>query len=158
MKSTELKWDDKKLLEAAKQYKMLNDSQINFFITKRKTNLEFAYKAYNYSIMSAWAYTAGILEDNNVRLKKHFELHKSSTTDPLNAIVLSKGRHKTDPPNYRGLGTRTDKKERGRLSELFYIQAEKGSGITKALIDVAIQKYHVKLANLELREAESRLK
>ncbi len=108
--------------------------------------------------MSAWAYTAGVLEDNKVRLKRHFDLMNTNQIDPFNALVLAKGRHKTDPQNYRGLGTRTDKKERGRLAELFYLQAENGKGINKAVVDIAIQEYHVKLANLALKEAKSKLK
>jgi hypothetical protein len=69
---------------------------------------------------------------------------------------LAKGRHKTDPENYRGLGYRTDAKERGRLVELFYLQAENGSGITPSLIDLAIKKYHAKRAVLEVAEAEGK--
>ena len=41
---------------------------------------------------------------------------------------------------------------------MFYLQAENGKGITKQLIDVAIQQYQVKLANLELKQAKEKLK
>jgi len=111
----------------------------------------------NYSILSSWAYIAGLLQNNDTRLKRHYKLCYVENTDPLNASALAKGRHKTDPENYRGLGTRTDKKERGRLVEVFYLQADKGNGITQRLVDLGIKKYHAKLANLEVIEAEKKL-
>ena len=48
-------------------------------------------------------------------------------------------------------------KERGRLSELFYLQAEKGDGLNKNLVDLAIKKYQAKLAMVEVLEAEKKL-
>jgi hypothetical protein len=81
-------------------------------------------------------------------------LKSQAGRDPLNAAALAKGRHKSDAENYRGLGYRTDAKERGRLVELFYLQAEKGDGITAATIDLAIKKYHAKEATLEVIRAE----
>jgi hypothetical protein len=150
-------WSDTKILEAARQFAKLHLKQKEFFERKKKNTLEFAYKAFNYSVLSSWAYIAGILEENEVRLKRHFELSMAEGGDPLNASALQKGRHKTDPDNYRGLGTRTDKKELGRLSELFFLQAEKGSGLNAALVDLAIKKYHAKLATLEVQEAEQKI-
>jgi hypothetical protein len=70
-------------------------------------------------------------------------------------VRLPKG-HKTDPENYRGLGYRTDAKERGRLTELFFLQAEKGDGIAKSNIDVAIAKFHAKQAALEVAKLEAK--
>ena len=118
-------WIDTNLEEAAKAYIQLHNKQISYFSAKPKQSIDFAYKALNYSIISAWAYTAGLLSDNNVRRKRHFELSNTLSIDPLNAAALAKARHKSDPITYRGLGTRTDKKERGRLTEMFYLQAEK---------------------------------
>ena len=149
-------WTDKKILEAAKQFAKLHLKQSGFF-EKKKNAVEFAYKAFNYSVLASWAYIAGILEDNAVRLKRHFDLSMAESGDPLNASALAKGRHKTDPENYRGLGTRADKKELGRLSELFFLQAEKGAGINTSLVDLAIKKYHAKLATLEVLEAEQKI-
>jgi hypothetical protein len=54
------------------------------------------------------------------------------------------------------LGYRTDTRERGRLVELFYLQAEEGKGITKNSIDVAIAKHHAKLASLDVQKAQAR--
>jgi len=151
-------WVDDNLERAANAYIKLHQIQINHFKNKTKLSVDLAYKALNYSILSSWAYIAGLLEDNSIRLKRHYDLGKPVTVDPLNASALTKARHKSDPATYRGLGTRTDKKERGRLAELFYLQAENGKGINKPLIDVAIQQYQVKLANIELKEAKRKLK
>ncbi len=99
-----------------------------------------------------------MLHENPTRLQRHFNLKDSKGKDPLHAAALAKGPHKTDPDNYRGLGYRTDPKERGRFVELFYSQTEKGDGINSALIDLAIKKYHAKLAALEVAAAEERTK
>ena len=58
----------------------------------------------NAAILSSWAYVAGMLQKNDVRLNRHFNLSTLSGRDPLNAAVLAAGRHKSDPQNYRGLG------------------------------------------------------
>jgi hypothetical protein len=150
-------WSDISLIEAGKQFAKLHKKQKEHFEQKRKKNLEYANKAVNYSILASWAYNAGLLQSNEIRLKRHYSLSEIENIDPLNASALAKGRHKTDPENYRGLGTRTDKKERGRLVEVFYLQAEKGNGITKGIVDLGVKKYHAKLANIEVIEAEKKL-
>ena len=104
--------------------------------------------------MSAWAFVSGMLHSNPTRLERHFRLRKTTDTDPLNAAALTSGKHKTDPENYRGLGYRTGPKERGRFVELFYLNTERGEGITKSLVDLAIKKYHAKQALLEVQEAQ----
>lgn len=150
-------WTDKDLEEAGKQYAVLNKSQFDF-IHAHKGSAEYAEKALNYAIISSWAFVTGLLQDNIVRLERHYNLANKTSTDPFNSVALAKARHKTDPENYRGLGTRTDIKERGRLFELFYAQAEKGDGISKGLIDYAIKSYHAKLAFLEADEAKRKIK
>lgn len=150
-------WSDISLIEAGKQFAKLHKKQKEHFEQKRKKNLEYANKAVNYSILASWAYNAGLLQSNEIRLKRHYSLSEIENIDPLNASALAKGRHKTDPENYRGLGTRTDKKERGRLVEVFYLQAEKGNGITKGIVDLGVKKYHAKLANIAVIEAEKKL-
>lgn len=153
-------WENERLLEAAKAFADLNEKQREYFSStaKKKTiNYDYANKALNYAVLSSWAYIAGVLSKNETRLKRHYNLKNTTSNDPLNSAALAKGKHKTDPENYRGLGTRTDAKERGRLAEAFYLQAEKGSGITFPIIDVAIKKYHMKQALLDVSEAESKL-
>lgn len=151
-------WNDTLLKEAGKQFAILVQKQNDYYTDGiKKTNKEFADKAYNYAILAAWSYVAGILSNNSVRLTRHYNLPTNSKKDPLNAEALAKAKHKSDPINYRGLGSRTDVKERGRLVELFYLQAEKGTGITKPLIDLALTKYFAKQANLEVLEAEKKI-
>jgi len=151
-------WEDSGLLQAGKAFSELIAAQrgaVTQIAKKTKTaNIDFAEKAMNFAVLSAWAFVAGLLAKNQTRLTRHFALKDQAGRDPLNAAALAKGRHKTDSDNYRGLGYRTDPKERGRLVELFYLQAEDGSGITVAKIDLAIKQYHAKEAALEVQRAK----
>jgi hypothetical protein len=150
-------WSDPGLIKAAEEFSKLVEAQRAAFSGKKpKAAVDFPEKATNGAVLSAWAYVAGLLEKNTTRLNRHFGLRGTTAHDPLNAAALAKGRHKTDPDNYRGLGYRTDAKERGRLVELFYLQAEGGKGITGNTIDVAIKKYHAKQAQLEVMKAEQK--
>lgn len=148
-------WEDSELRLMGEEFAKLVKAQQQAF--KAKPNAEFFEKAQSYPIIAAWSYVAGVLHANSIRLKRHYDLRNKVNGDPLNAAVLAKGRHRTDPDNYRGLGTRTDAKDRGRLAELFYLQAEKGTGITKPIVDLAIQKYHAKEAILKVKELEDKL-
>lgn len=152
-------WEDKKLIAAGKAFSELIQKQKSTFTKEdgKILNSDYADKASSYAIVAAWAFVAGVLSKNKIRLDRHYDLSKTEKTDPLNAKVLARAKHKTDPENYRGLGTRTDVKDRGRLAELFFLQAEKGSGITKELADAAIKKYYAKQALLEAQEAESKV-
>jgi hypothetical protein len=149
-------WNDQGLKEAGIAFAGLNHAQYES-IAKKTGALEFAEKAMSYSVLTAWAYVAGVLRENKVRLSNHYALKDKAQSDPLNANALLKGKHKTDPESYRGLGTRTDLKDRGRMAELFFLQAEDGKGITPALVDVAIKKYHAKLAQLDVQEAQKKI-
>ena len=150
---------DAHLRRAGEQYARLRAAQREAFTSasgKKAPNVDFAEKASNFAVLSAWAYVAGLLSQNSKRLSRHFALPGAGKPDPLNAAALAKGRHKSDPENYRGLGYRTDARERGRFVELFYLQAETGSGVDKTMIDVAIKKYHAKRAILEVLEAQAK--
>lgn len=154
-------WEDQDLKTAGREYAELRDNQIKAF-TDTKTGKptatsDYRYKAKNIALLAGWAYVAGALKVNSVRLQRHYDLKNYSTKDPLRADLLAKGRHSSDPENYRGLGFRTDGKERGRFVELFWLQAEKGSGITKAMIEVAIQNYEAKQATLHARALRDKL-
>lgn len=152
-------WINSNLQKAGKEFARLALRQKEYYLEDgRNVSREYADKAFNYAVLAAWAFVAGLLENNRVRLERHFHLPENSKKDPLNAEALGKARHKSDPPNYRGLGTRTDAKERGRLIELFYLQAEKGKGIDKNLINLALSKYFAKQANLEVIKAEKKIK
>lgn len=152
-------WTDSELKKAGKEFALLAQAQRDAHSTpkgKAAPSIDFAEKASNFAVLSAWAYVAGILAANPKRLDRHYALKDQKSHDPLNAGVLAEGRHKTDASNYRGLGYRTDAKERGRFVELFYLQAEKGSGIDKAMVDIAIKTYHAKRAILEVLEAQKK--
>ena len=152
-------WEDAGLEAAGRAYSELIEAQRKAFITKegKKTetaNSDSAEKAMNFAVLSAWAFTAGLLHSNQIRLDRHYSLKDQTGRDPLFAAALAKGRHRTDADNYRGLGYRTDAKERGRMVELFYLQAEDGTGISASKIDLAIKKYHAKEAQLEVVRAK----
>ena len=146
-------WKDGKLEKAGTEFSALINAQRNAF-KGTKGNIDSQEKAMNYAVLSAWAYIAGLMSGNDKRLQRHYELKLAKGKDPLNAAALAKGRHKTDSENYRGLGYRTDAKERGRFVELFNAQTEKGEGINASLISLAIAKYHAKQATLDVEKAE----
>jgi hypothetical protein len=146
-------WKDSKLEKAGTEFSGLISAQRSAF-KGTKGNIDSQEKAMNYAVLSAWAYVAGLMSGNDKRLQRHYELKLAKGKDPLNATALAKGRHKTDSENYRGLGYRTDAKERGRFVELFNAQAEKGEGINASLISLAIAKYHAKQATLDVEKAE----
>lgn len=151
-------WTDPELLNAAKEFAALIKAQREAFknLKKKKPRPDFPQKALNMAVMAAWSYVAGMLHGNAQRLDRHFSLRKSTGKDPLNAAALAQGKHKSDEPNYRGLGYRTDPRERGRFVELFFLQAEDGEGITPSAIDIAIKKYHVKKGQLEVIKAKAK--
>ncbi len=148
-------WDDAKLKEAGREFSGLVEAQrLAFQGKKPKPKPDFPEKALSPAILAGWAYVAGMLRNNEKRLRRHYALRNVTGKDPLNAAALAKGRHKSDPPNYRGLGYRSDPKERGRFVELFYNQAETGSGITPSAIDIAIKQFHAKQAQIEVNTAK----
>ena len=150
-------WADAAMQRTGQEFARLIIAQRAAFAGRRpKPPIDRPEKAMNAAVLASWAYVAGLLHDNEVRLSRHFALTDTTGRDPLNAAELARARHKTDPENYRGLGYRTDQKERGRLVELFYLQAEDGSGITRKTIEVAIAKYHAKQAQLEVVKAQAR--
>lgn len=156
-------WDDKKLKAAGKEFAELRRKQMDAFFdlkTKRYTGpADYRHKAKNLALLAGWAFVAGCLANNPTRLKRHYDLKdKGKSKDPLRADLLANGRHATDPANYRGLGYRADSKERGRFVELFWLQAEKGTGITKNAIDLGIQEYEAKQASLRAKAMREKLK
>ncbi|MPM48412.1 hypothetical protein SDC9_95137 [bioreactor metagenome] len=156
-------WENQDLSEAAKEFVKLDQVQHSsiFKLIENNSSIDiiFADKALTFSVMNSWAYVAGLLFNNKTRLQRHFSLcNNSKNSDPLNALAMSKGRHKSDPENYRGLGTRNDAKERSRCVELFHLQAEKGNGITPSVIDLAIKRHFTKQAKLDELRTEKKVK
>lgn len=151
-------WKDSKLETAGREFAALIEAQRKAVLGGKKGAVDVQEKALNYAVLAAWAYTAGLLHENATRLARHFGLKgQTSGHDPLNAAALAKGHHQSDAETYRGLGYRTDAKERGRFVELFYIQTDKGEGITGPLVDLAIKKYHAKQAILEVQSAQKKV-
>jgi hypothetical protein len=150
-------WSNAGLKKVGKEFARLVENQRTAFQkTKGRVPPDFPEKSMNMAVLAAWAFVAGALQKNGVRLKRHFNLADSKGNDPLNAKALASGKHKTDAENYRGLGYRTDAKERGRFVELFLLQAEDESGITSNSVDAAIKKYHAKLAQLDYLKAKKK--
>jgi hypothetical protein len=144
-------WEDQGLFLAGKEFALLVASQRAAFRGKKGVRPDHPDKALNIAVASSWAFVAGLLSKNEVRLRRHYSLRQSKGNgDPLNAESLAKGRFKTDATNYRGLGNRTDAKERGRLVELFHRQAEKGTGVTFQMVQNAINQFEMKALALEI--------
>ncbi len=155
-------WEDEKLLSAGRAFADLRTRQLSAFFDEKKKKYTGApdarHKANNIALLAGWAFVAGCLHANASRLQRHYALKdQSKTKDPLRADLLSDGRHATDPANYRGLGMRSDPKERGRFAELFWLQAEKGQGFSKAMVDLAIQVYEAKQASLRAKAMREKL-
>lgn len=149
-------WSDPALQRAGEEFARLVKAQRAAFAGRKGAPPDYPEKAMNAAVLAAWSYVSGMLQGNAVRLARHYGLADTAGRDPLNAAVLATGRHKTDPQNYRGLGYRTDAKERGRAVELFYLQAENGKGINKASVNSAIASYHAKRAVLEAQQARAK--
>jgi hypothetical protein len=148
---------DPGLGEAAKEFTNLIKKQREAFAGKTpRPRPDFPEKALNLAVLAAWAWTAGHLHQNAKRLHRHYALVDAKNHDPLNAAALAQGKHKKDGQNYRGLGYRTDPKERGRLVELFAFQAEKGDGINKHAIEVAISEYEAKQSQLAVQKIRNK--
>lgn len=147
-------WSDKAMLQMGKQFMRLHKLQKETVSERDKDNFaEFARKTMSLSVVASWAYAAGFFQRNGDYLKILYSLPDAVTPpeDPLNAKALSDARLKgTDPDTYRGLGTRNNSEELGRMLEVFLVLATKASKkkITKDLANAAIQSYEAKKANL----------
>lgn len=139
------KLKDTSLLEAGKYFARLHKKQMESVKKNSelsKTN-EFKTKALTPSIISAWSFVAGLLQADKKRLDKFYHLvEKTKNSNPLSAQELSEYKHQSDQKTYRGLGTRSDKKERGKLIQLFLLYSSKiETTITPSLIDAAVTQY-----------------
>ena len=154
-----IKWSGKTLAEMGKQFARLHKAQRQRVSSREKDSYaEFARKALSLCVVGSWAYAVGLFQSKSKFIKNHYNLPDSVTApnDPLNAKALSFARLKgTDPDTYRGLGTRANSRELGRMLEVFLVQASKASkrGITKKLANAAIQSYEAKRATYEANKA-----
>ena len=128
------------------------------FVRLHKKQVEKAKKQYknralSLAVISAWAFTAGALQKNKKALTKFYDLPNLSkdSDDPLNGDAMAKARAKNDGPTYRGLGTRYDDKERGRLLQFFYRWAiSEQTEVSLELYNLAIRKYHHQKEEIEI--------
>jgi len=138
-------WKDTSLLKAGEAFAGLHEAQYNAVkggkaIVDRKG---FRNKAMTESVISAWAYVAGLLQKDDKRLYNHYSIPKTSKTipDPLNARDMSTFRHDSDDSTYRGLGTRSAIKDRQRMAQLFLARSlEKDRVIDKSLMNKAVSQ------------------
>lgn len=148
---------EKDLLEASKNFVKLHIKQ--YHIASKEESLRrikaYRMKAMVLAMVSSWAYASGLLQryKDKDRLNKFYSLpDKSGKNDPLNAIQMSAFKFKgVDPEAYRGIGTRSDSKERGRLVMIFLEYSKKQSKdvIDKALLERAVRFYHANKMRLE---------
>lgn len=139
---------DAALVEAGKNFVKLNKKQHSIASTDKnlRSKKEFRNKALAPAMMSAWAFVSGLLQKHSVLLKKLYSLPDlSGKKDPLNAVSMSKFKFPPyDSETYRGLGTRMDEKERGRLVQLFleFAKDPKKIRIDAELLELATRTYH----------------
>ena len=138
-------WHDKALQLAGKAFAALHKTQYSAVkgskvVANRKG---FRNKALTESVISAWAYVAGLLQNNQKRLENHYSIPKTNKAipDPLNAKEMSSFRHDSDDPTYRGLGTRSAIKDRQRMAQLFLARSlERDRLIDKNLMNKAVSQ------------------
>ena len=116
--------NDKGLIEASKKFQELHKTQYEKVkVNPKKIRNRKAYrcKALVMSVLCGWGYVAGLLQNHRARLLNHYNIPKTTSKipDPLNAEEMSNFKHDSDPPTYRGLGTRQSAKDMQRLAQVF---------------------------------------
>lgn len=138
-------WKSSELREMGQQFAILHKLQQARVNSRAKgRNAAAARKALSLSVVASWGFASGLFQRDHELLNKHYHLGSgiSGTDDPLNSQALGSARLKgKDKDTYRGLGTRNDSSELGRMLQLFMLQAELGTGITLDVANTAI-KYH----------------
>ena len=136
-------WKSDSLIKAGKAFTLLHNTQYNAVKSSKilPNRKGFRDKAITESVISAWAYVAGLLQGDLSRLENHYSIPKLSQTipDPLNAKEMSTFRHDSDDITYRGLGTRSAIKDRQRMAQLFLARSlGKEKVIDKNLMNKAV--------------------
>lgn len=138
-------WKDKSLFQAGKSFLSLHKAQYSAIKASKSVpdRKGFRNKAMTESVISAWAYVAGLLQTDSLRLENHYSIPKTNKAipDPLNARDMSTFRHDSDDPTYRGLGTRSAIKDRQRMAQLFLARSlESNKLIDKTLMNKAVSQ------------------
>jgi hypothetical protein len=138
-------WSNQQLIRAGTAFAELNQAQRNAVKSSDKIkNLKsFRNKALTASVLAGWSFVAGLLQSYPQRLENHLQIPKTtrSIPDPLNAQGMSTFRHDQDPPTYRGLGTRSDQKERQRMAQVFLAKSTlPAASLDEKLLDQAVHQ------------------
>lgn len=137
---------DKELLKAGKEYYRLHKAQqdaIRGSKGKIANRRGFRNKALVESVLCGWAFVAGLLHKDKIRLENHYRIPRTNSKipDPLNSQEMSKFKHDSDPPTYRGLGTRSSLKDRQRIAQLFLAKSLSSNVvIEKKLMERAVSQ------------------
>ena len=139
-------WSNKALDDAGKAFAELHRQQqeaVKGAPTKIKNLKGFRNKALTESVLSSWAFVAGLLQCNPKRLANHYEVPATTKgiPDPLNAREMSTFNHDSDDATYRGLGTRSAIKDRQRMAQVFLARSIKEKcPIDKTLMNQAVSQ------------------
>jgi hypothetical protein len=134
-------WKDKELIKAGQAFSKLHRAQYEAIKRNKPNKKGFRMKALTPAILSSWSYVAGLLQTNPTRLNNHMSLPPitKGIKDPLNTQEMSNYKHDQDEKTYRGLGTRSDIKERQRLAQVFLARSLTANvPIDKKLINRAV--------------------
>jgi len=153
-----IRWSDANLKRMGQEFSRLHHTQRERVLNREEDSfLEFANKATHLCVAAAWAYAYGYLESYFPdKLAHHLALSEIEDEDPLNATALSTARLKgVDPDTYRGIATRINRTELGRMLEVFLLQAIRARrrGITKKLANAAIKSFEAKKRTQEAEKA-----
>jgi len=157
-----INWNDTELLKIGKVFASLHNLQRERVLKRDKDNyLEFANKTIHPCVVASWSFAAGLFSKDQQSLDNHFSLIKTKEPDdPLNAKALQKAKFKgIDSDSYRGLGSRINANELGRMLQVFILQATKAKerGINEKLANAAIQTYEAKKAQKQADQAVEKI-
>lgn len=158
-----INWQDSDLKEVGENFAKLNQTQRSKVLGRKTDNYgEFARKALSLAVVASWSYAAGYYSRNKGNQKILFGLvdNLGLNEDPLNAKALSEARLKgIDPDTYRGLGTRINSDELGRMLEVFFVLTEKATEkkISPKLANAAIQSFEAKKATHNAAKSLSKI-
>lgn len=155
-------WSDKSCEQMGQEFAKLHKLQRERVLERKEDSfIEFANKTAHPSVTAAWGFAVGYLENNKrEKLSNHYALSEVETGDPLNAKALATASLKgIDPDTYRGIGTRINNVEFGRMLEVFLLQALRARkrGITKKLANAAIKSFEAKKSQQIAERAVMRL-
>jgi hypothetical protein len=137
-------WSDKELYEAAKAFTAVHKAQYDA-IRKSKINYKvYRMKAMAPSVLTSWAYVAGLLQPHAKRLQIHLSVPPvpKGVLDPLNAEEMANFRYYQDIETYRGLGTRAIMKDRQRMAQVFLARSiDPDATLDKKLLNQAVNQF-----------------